>query len=92
MSGDDLKKSTIAGTITKKNLGGTSKSAHPGFVLQTAIEMVKLRREGGNPFYDSFFEKYENIEVSLDGYDMEQYFLVTAIQPVSPKQKNKNKK
>jgi hypothetical protein len=50
-----------------------------GFVLQTEKGAIKLRREGGNPFYDNFFEKYENQEIAVEGYDMEQYFLVTAI-------------
>jgi hypothetical protein len=69
----------LTGKIEKKTLGGTSKSAHLGFVLQTEKGAIKLRREGGNPFYDNFFEKYENQEIAVEGYDMEQYFLVTAI-------------
>lgn len=79
MCADELNKTTLTGKIEKKNLGGTSKSAHLGFVLQTEQGAIKLRREGGNPFYDDFFEKYENQEISVEGYDMEQYFLVTAI-------------
>ena len=69
----------LTGKIEKRNFGGTSKSAHLGFVLQTEQGPVKLRREGGNPFYDDFFEEYENEQISVEGYDMEQYFLVTGI-------------
>jgi hypothetical protein len=79
MCADELNKIFLSGRIEKKNLGGTSKSAHVGFVLQTTQGPVKLRREGGNPFYDDFFEKYEDQETSVEGYDMDQYFLVTAI-------------
>jgi len=66
--------------LKKKDLGGTSKSAHVGFVLQTKSGDIKIRREGGNPFYDDFFEKYENQNITVEGYDMEQYFLVTDIK------------
>jgi len=79
MCADELNKMILTGIIEKKNLGGTSKSAHVGFVLRTEQRTIKLRREGANPFYDNFFEKYENQEISVEGYDMEQYFLVTAI-------------
>ena len=79
MCADELNKMTLTGKIEKKNLGGTSKSAHLGFVLQTEQGAIKLRREGGNPFYDDFFEKYETHQISVEGYDMDQYFLVTKI-------------
>ena len=73
-------KQTITGTVSKKQLGGASKSAHTGFVLQTKDGPVTLRRDGGNPFYDNFFEAYENNTISVEGFDMEQYFLVTAVK------------
>ena len=80
MCADDLNKVSITGRVKKQHLCGTSKSAHTGFVLQTKDRVVKLRREGGNPFYDDFFEKYEGKSVTVEGYDMEQYFLVTDIK------------
>lgn len=80
MYGDDIKKISLSGKIVKASLGGTSKSAHKAFVLQSGKKQIKLRRECGNPFYDDFFEKYENTDVQLEGFDMEQYFLVTNIQ------------
>lgn len=78
MSADE--KTTLTGKVEKKDVGGTSKSAHTGFVLQTKDGDIKLRREGGNPFYDDFFEKYESKNITVEGYDMEQYFLVTGIK------------
>jgi len=80
MCADELDKIILTGKIEKKALGGTSKSAHLGFVLQTPKGPVKLRREGGNPFYDDFFEQYENQNIQVEGYDMDQYFLVTNIK------------
>ena len=80
MSEDDPQKTTLTGKVEKKDLGGASKSAHTSFVLQTKDGDVKLRREGGNPFYDDFFEKYEGKNIAVEGFDMEQYFLVTSIK------------
>ena len=80
MSVDDPQKITLTGRVGKKELGGTSKSAHTSFVLQTKNGDIKLRREGGNPFYDDFFEKYEGKNISVEGFDMGQYFLVSDIK------------
>ena len=80
MSADDPQKKTLTGKVEKKDMGGTSKSAHTSFVLQTKDGDVKLRREGGNPFYDDFFEKYEGKAIAVEGFDMGQYFLVSDIK------------
>jgi len=80
MSADNESKTSLKGQIIKTSLGGTSKSAHMGFVLQNKDGNIKLRRENGNPFYDDFFEAYENKNVKVEGYDMEQYFLVSDIE------------
>ena len=80
MSADDPQKTIVTGKLEKKVLGGTSKSAHTGFVLQTKDGDIKLRREGGNPFYDDFFEKYEGRNITVEGFDMGQYFLVSDIK------------
>lgn len=80
MSADDPQKTTLTGKVEKKDMGGTSKSAHTSFVLQTKDGDIKLRREGGSPFYDDFFEKYEGQNIVVEGFDMEQYFLVSDIK------------
>lgn len=80
MSENDPQKTTLAGMVKKKDIGGTSKSAHTSFVLQTKNGDFKLRREGGNPFYDDFFEKYEGKNIVAEGFDMGQYFLVSDIK------------
>ena len=83
MSADDPQKKTLTGKVEKKDMGGTSKSAHTSFVLQTKDDNVKLRREGGNPFYDDFFEKYEGKNIAVEGFDMGQYFLVSDVKPTA---------
>ena len=75
MSADDPQKTTLTGKVEKKDMGGTSKSAHTSFVLQTKDGDIKLRREGGNPFYDDFFEKYEGKNIVVEGFDMGSIFL-----------------
>ena len=80
MSVDDPQKTTLTGKVEKKQMGGTSKSSHTSFVLQTKDRDIKLRREGGNPFYDDFFEKYEGRNIAVEGFDMGQYFLVSDIK------------
>jgi len=80
MSADDPQKTTLTGRVEKKEVGGTSKSAHTSFVLETKNGDIKLRRDGGNPFYDDFFEKYEGKNISVEGFDMGQYFLVSEIK------------
>lgn len=80
MSVDDPQKTTLTGKVERRQVGGTSKSAHAGFVLQTREGDIKLRREGGNPFYDDFFEKYEGKSIAVQGFDMGQYFLVSDIK------------
>lgn len=82
---DEVKKSKLTGVVTKVNLGGISKSAHIGFVLRQKDQSIKLRREGANPFYDDYFEKFENKNVTVTGFNMQQYFLVTSIKEISTK-------
>jgi hypothetical protein len=80
MYADSDTQKTLTGKVMKTLLGGTSKSAHQGFVLENEDTKIKLRRENGNPFYDDFFQPYEGHTVKVEGYDMEQYFLVMNIE------------
>ena len=50
MCADELNKISLTGKVEKRTLGGTSKMAHTGFVLQTRDGAIKLRRDQGNPF------------------------------------------
>jgi hypothetical protein len=80
MSGNEYKVSKLAGTVRLEHLGGSSKSKHEGFVLKHDKGSIKLRRQEGNPFYDEYFEPFVGKTVTVKGYDMENYFLVTDIE------------
>lgn len=80
MSGNDYKLEKLSGTVRLEQLGGSSKSRHEGFVLKYDKGSIKLRRQEGNPFYDKYFEPYEGKSVTVKGYDMESFFLVTEIE------------
>ncbi len=76
---NEPKKITLSGTIVKEKLLGVSKSAHTSFNLKTKDLTIKLRREGGNPFYDDFFEKYEDKNITVNGFNMGNYFLALEV-------------
>jgi len=82
MYADEGTKKMLTGTVVKTSLGGASKSAHQGFALQQDNSNIALRRQGGNPFYDNYFEKFEGRTVQVEGFDMGQYFLVSDIKVV----------
>jgi hypothetical protein len=82
---DEVKKTKLTGIVTKANMGGISKSAHVGFILQQKSRNIKLRRDGANPLYDDYFEQFENKAVSLTGFDMQDYFLVITIKEITIK-------
>ncbi|MDB5203153.1 MAG: hypothetical protein JWQ27_2562 [Ferruginibacter sp.] len=87
MSDDEFKNIEVTGKIARAEMGGNSKNAHTGFVLQKKSQAIKLRRDGGNPFYDDYFENFEGKSVTVKGVDMEQYLLVTdiSVKPISKK-------
>jgi len=82
MYADEGEKKMLSGKVVKTSLGGTSKSAHQGFALQQDNSSIALRRQGGNPFYDDYFEKFEGRDVQVEGFNMDQYFLVSDIKIV----------
>jgi len=77
---DEGTKKMLTGKVVKTSLEDATDNGHQGFNLQQSRFIIALRRQGGNPFYDDFFEKYEGREVQVEGYNMEQYFLVSDIK------------
>jgi hypothetical protein len=47
----------FTGNVVKKQLNPGSKSDHMAVVLESGGASLKLRREGGNPFFDAELEK-----------------------------------
>lgn len=80
MSANDLIE--VRGTVRLEALGGASKQAHKGFVLEHAGGRYTLRTNTGNPFYDPFFQPYEGKLVRVRGYDLDGFLFVESIDPV----------
>jgi hypothetical protein len=58
---------TFRGKVTKRLLGAGSKSEHEGLVLVTDSGEFKLRREGGNPFWDETLASLEGKRIECEG-------------------------
>jgi len=57
----------IQGHVTKKKLYAGTKSEHEGLVLVTSEGEFKLRRQGGNPFWDEKLASLEGKEIECEG-------------------------
>jgi hypothetical protein len=62
-----MEKMKIQGHVIKKTLYQGTKSEHEGLVLVTPEGEYKLRRQGGNPFWDEELAPLEGKEVSAEG-------------------------
>jgi hypothetical protein len=57
----------IQGHVIKKKLYTGTKSEHEGLVLVTPEGEYKLRRQGGNPFWDEGLAPLEGKEIECEG-------------------------
>ena len=57
----------IRGSVIKKKLYTGTKSEHEGLVLVTPEGEYKLRRQGGNPFWDESLAPLEGKEILCEG-------------------------
>lgn len=55
------------GQVVRRTLSGGSKSEHDGLVLVTDDGEYRLRREGGNPFWDDALAPLEGKRIECDG-------------------------
>ena len=55
------------GRVTKKKIYAGTKSEHEGLVLLSAEGEFKLRRQGGNPFWDEALVSLEGKEIECEG-------------------------
>ena len=58
---------TFRGKVAKRLLAAGSKSEHEGLVLVTESSELKLRRQGGNPFWDETLASLEGKVVECEG-------------------------
>ena len=55
------------GRVTKKKMYEGTKSEHEGLVLLSPEGEFKLRRRGGNPFWDETLVSLEGKEIECEG-------------------------
>jgi hypothetical protein len=63
--------------VVKKLLYAGTKSEHEGLVLVTAEGEFKLRRKGGNPFWDETLAQLEGKEIEGEGTMRETRFTMS---------------
>lgn len=72
---------TLKGCIERRLVESGSKSEHHAMVLVLPDGSVhRLRRVGGNPFRDPYFDAMEGQSVRLTGWIRPGYFLVDPAQ------------
>ena len=57
----------FTGNVVKKQWNPGSKSDHMAVVLESGGTLLKLRREGGNPFFDAELEKLVGKTIEAHG-------------------------
>lgn len=57
----------LRGLVKKRTLYAGTKSEHEGLVLLTPEGEFKLRRQGGNPFWDEALAELEGKEIEGEG-------------------------
>ena len=67
----------IRGRVEKKLMYKGTKSEHEGLVLVSAHGRFKLRRQGGNPFWDEKIAELEGKEIEGEGILRGKQFIMT---------------
>lgn len=74
MKADDI---TLTGKVIRKTFSAGSKSEHEAVYLDTGDNSYKLKRAGGNPFFDAELEKLVGKEITVTGR-VDGYLLIAA--------------
>lgn len=67
----------LRGHVTKKILNRGTKSEHEGLVLLSPEGEFKLRRQGGNPFWDETLASLEGKDIEGEGIVRKQQFILS---------------
>lgn len=62
----------FTGNVVRKQWGKGSKSAHMAVALESGSSLLKLRRVGGNPFFDAELEKLVGKTIEAKGTLLDQ--------------------
>jgi hypothetical protein len=58
---------TLQGKVIKKTFGKGSKSEHEAVYIDTGEQVYKLKRAGGNPFFDQALEDLVGKQITATG-------------------------
>jgi hypothetical protein len=67
----------LRGRVTKRLLYSGTKSEHEGLVLLTPEGEFKIRRQGGNPFWDETIASLEGKEIEGEGILRKGQFIMS---------------
>jgi hypothetical protein len=67
----------LRGRVTKRLLYSGTKSEHEGLVLLTPEGEFKIRRQGGNPFWDETIASLEDKEIEVEGILRKGQFIMS---------------
>lgn len=84
-----MKSLILTGTVIKAEFGKGSKSEHNALYISTDKAKYRLKRRGGNPFYDEILHKLIGKTIQVEGNLTDHFFEITSI-PVLIKSHPKN--
>ena len=70
----------LTGKVITKDVAKGSKSEHEAVCLETEEGTFILRREGGNPFYDSVLHKLVGKQINATGIINDDLFIAKNIK------------
>ena len=71
---------TLKGKVIKKTLGKGSKSEHEAVYIDTGEKTYKLKRAGGNPFFDKTLEDLVGKKITVTGKLDDYLFIIKEIK------------
>lgn len=69
----------LSGKVISKNFGKGSKSEHLAIYVESGKHQYRLKRKGGNPFYDESLNELIGKNVELEGRITEYFFVVEKV-------------
>jgi len=73
---------TIEGRVIKGTFGKGSKSEHEAVYIDTGDHKYKLKRKGGNPFYDDILHALVGKKIVAEGNLNDYFFEVVTYEEV----------
>lgn len=67
----------LTGKVVAKKFGKGSKSEHDAVYLDTGDKKYRLKKKGGNPFYDESLHKLVGRTIELEGNITSDFFVIT---------------